>query len=426
MILALLAALQAGAADSLPRVSLAEALGQGVRLDPGYVRAFTSVNTAEWSRRAAIITFVVPSITASSDQSFFSRDQFNIGTGQQARRNASARLDARLEIFTGGRKLAELSRARAELEGAEAGERQARYLAALFIEGTYYEVLGGRELLEVARSRSRRAEEQLAVARARVVSGAAVQSDSLQLLLELNSARVQLLRAESAVRTARLELGRRIGRRTAVDAAPLDTLPLPDLPLDLPAVLTMALEQGPEYRVARANERQAEATLRARRGAYLPTIAVSGNLSSFDENWFPTALTRRTGVISLSFPLWDNGQRELNMARARAARDVARAVREDLERGAAADVTTAYDAYTTARATLELDRNALLVARENFRVQDTRYRAGATTILDLLEAQDQLTQAEANVVRSRYAARLAIAGLEVILGTRLLNDRTEP
>jgi len=68
----------------------------------------------------------------------------------------------------------------------------------------------------------------------------------------------------------------------------------------------------------------------------------------------------------------------------------------------------------------------VLVARENFRVQDTRYRAGASTILDLLEAQDQLTAAEAAVVTADYAARLAVAGLEAILGRRLLKDRTEP
>jgi outer membrane protein TolC len=211
-----------------------------------------------------------------------------------------------------------------------------------------------------------------------------------------------------------------------VDAAPLDTVPLPDLPYSLPQLVSLALESGPEYRAARANERQADAVVRGRRGSYLPTIAISGNIAAFDENWFPDALTRRTGVISLSLPLWDNGQRELNLARARAAREVAIAIREDLERGAEADVTLAYDTFITARATLDLDRNALLVARENFRVQETRYRAGASTILDLLEAQDQLSAAEANVVRSRYAIRLAIAGLEAVLGRRLMNDRTEP
>ncbi|HKP29954.1 MAG TPA: TolC family protein, partial [Gemmatimonadales bacterium] len=237
---------------------------------------------------------------------------------------------------------------------------------------------------------------------------------------------VSLLRAEAAVRSTGLQLGRLTGRRGAVDAVPLDTADVPDLPVSLPDAVTLALQQGPEYRIARANESQASSILKARKTAYIPTASISGSYSMFDEDWFPDATRRRSAVFTVAIPLWDNGIRELNVVRARASRDVARAVREDLERGAEADVTTAYDAFLTARASFHLDRNAVLVARENFRVQDTRYRAGATTILDLLEAQDRLTEAEASLVQSRYATRFAVAGLEAILGRRLLNDRTEP
>jgi outer membrane protein len=426
MILALLAALQLSSADSLPRITLAEALAQGVRLSPDYVRSIGSISSAEWSRKAATLAFIIPSVTAVTDYGVFSPGQFNVATAQVASTNASLRLFGSLEVFSGGRRIAEVARAKAELEGAHATEVQSRYDAALNIEGTYYEVLGSRELLEVARGRERRATEQLAVARARVVSGAAVQSDSLQLVLELNEARVSLLRAEAAVRSTRLQLGRLTGRRGAVDAVPLDTTDMPNLPVSLPDAVGMALQQGPEYRIARANETEFAAVLKARKAAYLPTVTLSGSFQMVDENWFPDALKRRSALIAVSLPLWDNGNRELNIVRAKADRDVARAVREDLERGAEADVTTAYDAFLTARASFDLDRNAVLVARENFRVQDTRYRAGATTILDLLEAQDQLTFSEANLVRSRYATRFAVAGLEAILGRRLLNDRTEP
>ena len=62
MILALLAALQVSAADSLPRITLAEALAQGVRLSPDYVRSIGSISSAEWSRKAATLAFVIPSV----------------------------------------------------------------------------------------------------------------------------------------------------------------------------------------------------------------------------------------------------------------------------------------------------------------------------------------------------------------------------
>ena len=83
----------------------------------------------------------------------------------------------------------------------------------------------------------------------------------------------------------------------------------------------------------------------------------------------------------------------------------------------------AYQAYNVARASAGLAANAVLVARENLRVQDERYRAGATTIIDLLTAQVALTEAEAGLVQSRFTTRLARAGVEAILGRRLTATR---
>lgn len=429
MIGALLAtglALAAGSrppADSTPRLTLAEALARSARVDPGYVAALGNVGSAEWARRSALALLVLPSITVSSDMSFYSTEIFNIGTGQRTNRNVTARADARFELFTGGRKLSELARTSAELDASRATEVQARYLSALGTEADFYSVLGGQELLQVARNRLQRAEEQLVIARARVVSGAVVQTDSLQLLLELNQARVALLREEARVLVARLQLGRRVGLAGPVDAVPVDSAPPPPLPLDLRAAVALAAEQAPEYRIAQANERAAAAALRARRASYLPQLSVAANLSSFDDSFFPSQLTRSTLTLSLSFPLWDGLQRELGMARARAARDVARVVREDVLYLTEADVTQAYTAYETARATVDFSVQAVVIARETFRVQDARYRAGASTILDLLEAQTRLTEAEAQLVQARYATRLALAGLEAVLGTRLFDAK---
>jgi outer membrane protein TolC len=423
MIAGLLLAASIVAGDSVPRLTLAEALTRAAGLDPGYVRALGNVTSAQWARRSAISILVAPAITVSSDYTAFSRPQFNIGIGELASTIVSARADARFELFAGGRKVSELSRTAAELEGARATELQARFLSALVTEFDFYAVLGGQELLDVARDRLRRAEEQLVIARARVVSGAVVQTDSLQLLLELTQARVALLREEAGVLVARLRLGRRVGIPGPVDAVPVDTAMPPPLPLDLREAVALGAEQGPEYRIALANERAADAAVAGRKGSYFPQLNVAANLSSFDDRFFPNNLTRSSLTFSLSFPVWDGFQRELNLARARAARDVARAIREDVLRATEADVTQAYLAHHTARNTVLLAWQSVAVARENFRVQEARYRAGASTILDLLEAQTRLTEAQAQLVQSRYATRLALAGLEAVLGRRLFETK---
>ncbi|MDH5283158.1 MAG: hypothetical protein OEW80_04680, partial [Gemmatimonadota bacterium] len=53
--------------DSLPQVTLAEALKEATRYDPDYVQAAGFVAEATWVRRAAMLVFVLPSITASAD-----------------------------------------------------------------------------------------------------------------------------------------------------------------------------------------------------------------------------------------------------------------------------------------------------------------------------------------------------------------------
>src|SRR6266571_3703462 len=387
--LALLLALQGAGSpqtsDSLMQITLREALQRAAQLDPNYVSAIGQVDNAAWARRNAFAVFVLPSVTVNVNQQhtdpagfFFTDSLLRLKT------TWSAQLNARYDLFTGGQKFAELARSGAALEGAHADELRQRFATALLTESDYYAVLQNAELDRVARERLRRAREQLAVARARVASGAAVSTDSLTLRLELTRAQVAQLQQESALRVARLELGRRVGAAGPVDAAPLDTAAAPELPLSLADAISDAARQGPQYRVAAANERAAGAAYRSELGNYLPHASLSFNAFSYDTAFFPKLFKPTNFTLAISFPLWNSGQRELALSRARVNKDVAHAIREDMDRGVQQDVTAAYDGYTTARATADLAADGVAVARENFRVEQSRYGAGATTILDLI------------------------------------------
>ena len=272
---------------------------------------------------------------------------------------------------------------------------------------------------QVARRRMERAESQLAVSRSRVLSGAAVQTDSLQVVLELMRARVDLLREEAGLDVARAELGRRVGRSVAVDAAGADTLPAPALPISLADAVQIALEQSPEIRTAEAQARSSAAIVRARKSYYLPWVTLTGTAAAYDDKFWPTATDRSSGTITISLPIWNNGLREIALTQAKVNHDVDLAIRDDLQRGALADVTRSYSAYQTAAEAAIIAAEAVIVARENYRVQETRYRAGAVDIIEFLNGQVDLADAEAGLVQARYATKLALAGLEVILGRRL-------
>lgn len=404
--------------DTIPTVTLEEALRAAVDVDPNYVQAVGQLEVADWGRRAVRLALLTPSVSMNAGYSRSSSSQFNIGTGARASANGFYSVDASYTLFNGGTNWQNARRAGEQLEAAEAGELGQRFLSALETERDYYEVLGATELLEVARDRATRAGEQLALARARVVSGATVHSDSLQILLEVQRADAELMRREAALEVAQLQLGRRIGAGGPLNAAPLGPDATGPLPLTLAEAIHLAVSQGPRWRTARATERAAEAAHGAGRGSYLPTIALGASLSAFDDKFVPTETRRRSIGINLSWSLWDGGRRELGLARSAAERDLARAIRVDLERSARRDVTEAYAGYDVARRTLLLARSAVTVATEVLRVQEARYRAGQSTVLELLDAQSQLVQTQAGLVLDRYALRLAKTTLEAILGRR--------
>jgi outer membrane protein len=413
-------------ADSVPRITLEEAIRRSAQLDPDYVKALGQIENAEWGRRAAVLAFFVPSVQFGLNETKYSQQFFNpANPANPTSTLVVGQAAANYEVFS-LRKFSELSRTKADLASAEAGELEQRFQAALETESSYYDVLVNQELGRVTRERELRARQGLAIARARVTSGAAVQTDSLQLTLELIRAQVEILRQQNALRTAQLELGRRVGAAGPVDAVAPDTAPAAQLPISLTEAVRIGLDQGPQYRAARANETSAAAALRSFRGDYLPVFSIGGQHQRYDTQIFPGAANITSVTFSVSFPLWNNGQREIEVSQARVNRDVARAIREDLERAVRRDVSSAYDTYETARAAVELAQVGVTVGLQNYRMQELRYRSGASTILDLLDAQVNLAQAEADMVQARYQTRLALARLEAILGRRLFSNKDLP
>ncbi len=403
---------------SAPIVTLGEARRRAAAVDPDAVAARSRVETAAWERRTARTNLLTPTLTGNVSYLHFSEPFFNFGTGSISPNATAATLEASY-LLLGAGKLGILKSSRASLESAEASEVAERFRTALATDAVYFAVLADRELSRVAADRLKRAQEQFGIARVRVQAGEAISSDSLQLLLEVNRARLAVLSRDSALATSRLRLGGQIGVPGAVDAAAIDTAIPPPLPLTQDEATAEMRARGPDVEAARADERRADAILGAERERYLPRITLGATTGAYDSELFPSALRRSQVAVTVSLPFWDGGARELAVARLAADRNVARARRNERERSAAELIAQAYHGYLTSRAGIELALVGVAVSTENYRVQGARYREGATTILDLLEAQVALSEAEASLIQSRFAARLALAQIEALLGRRV-------
>ena len=403
----------------IPVVTLAEARSRAAVIAPGTIAARAELNAALWERRSATAQLLTPNLTASTSYTRFSSPFFNFGTGTITPNSTNATLQASYTLL-GARKFAELSRSRASVASAEAEEVAAVFGTALATDRAFYAAVADRELLRVAADRLTRAQEQLAIARVRVTVGEAIAADSLQLLLEVNRARLAALRADSALAVSRLRLGREIGMTGPVDAATPDTSAPPALPISLEEAVAELRASGPVLQAARADERRTRAALSVERNAYLPELSIIGTAGAYDARFFPSALYRRQLSLNVSVPIWNGGQREVGIARARALHNISAAQLADQERAATQVMSESYYGYETARAGVELARSGVAAAAENYRVQRARYGGGAGSILDLLEAQVALSESEVELIRSRQSARLALAQLEALLGRRIL------
>jgi outer membrane protein TolC len=408
-------------ATSAPVVTLSEARQRAISVDPNSVAAIQRIRVAGWERRAATADLFAPRLNGSISYIRFSEPFFNFGTGSISPNAAAASLEASYVILGAG-KLGALKSSRAALESAEANETAVRFQSAFYTDAAYFSVLAARELSRVATDRVKRAEEQLAVARVRVVAGEAIASDSLQFVLELNRARFSQLRQDSAVVASRYQLGSLIGLPGPADAAPFDTTGLPALPFTEEQAVAELRERGPDVEAARAEEKRAESELGAERERYLPALTLSATTGAYDSELFPNALKRSQVQVAMVLPFWDGGQRELSVARLQAERTNARSRREQRERSAGERIAQSYHGYETARAGIALALVGVAAASETYRVQRARYGEGATNILEMLEAQIALSEAEAALVQARYSSRLALSQIEALLGRRVFES----
>jgi outer membrane protein TolC len=410
-------------AQEPPAMSLEQAIEAALRHSPLMAQAEGAVLNAESGERSALGAYL-PSLSLRSGSTRSSATRYNqqtatIITGAPAV-NYTAGLSSSIDLFTGFRRGAESNRAHAQTTAAEAGLVQQRFQVVLTTKRAFFDVLRADELIRVSAARVERAQEGLDAAKRRSQVGSSTQSDVLRSQLELNNARQALAQAENQQRSATYALGRLVGATGAVGARSDGSLDPRPLNLDREALAQEVLRQAPAVRAAEASSGSADASARAARAQYLPTVSASAGYDFSNRELAIATGTKSWSLgVSLSYPLFNRFQREDNVGRANVAANIARTQLEDARRTARAELERILGSLELAEQQVELTEEAVRVAEEDMRVQQERYRLGVSTILDQVTSQANLVQAEVNRITARYDYQTARAELEALLGREL-------
>jgi outer membrane protein TolC len=123
--------------------------------------------------------------------------------------------------------------------------------------------------------------------------------------------------------------------------------------------------------------------------------------------------------LGVRWTLFNGFQRELNIAQQEGNQDLAEANASDAQLQVQAELITALAQLDAARQRIQITGISVAAATEDLRVQQERYRLGASTIVDLLTSQEALNQAEVDVVNARFDYLRAKAQIEALIGRNL-------
>ena len=409
------------AAAQQVEVTLPEAIQRALLVQPAMVQARGDDRNAGASYRAALGAFLpTVSTSASALRNSTPRRDPNTDVVYPPGYSYSVGLGANVDLFDGFRRFADRSAAGATSDAAQAGVVNQRFQVALQTKQAFYNALAREELVRVAGSQVRRAQQQLQISIEKLRAGSATRSDSLRSTVDYGNARIALLQAQANLATAQANLGRQIGVDQPVRAVPDTTLPPPP---DTAALRAITIEATPQVEQADAQAHAAGAQLTSARAQYLPTLSLSysNSQNSLDPPWqglsgYNESFSWRFGV---SWTLFNGLTRERNQVSASAARDLARARAADTRRMVSAQLIQQLAAIATTYEQISIARANVAAATEDLRVQNERYRVGAATILDLLTSQTALTEAEQNLVQTRFNYLIARAEVEALVGRTL-------
>ena len=438
-----------------PQLTLREVIERALAVSPIVASGVGSLKDAHAFERVArgtyLPTIAVGSTATSTGQSTGSRSGSGSSAGvgrvdtTRAGSNASSvsnfatiGLGATIDVFTGGRRRALKDEARAGVRGATSTLDSARYAARFHAESTFYEVIRARDLVQVAQSGLTEADLLVRYTRDMFRAGTVTKSDLLRAQLQSVTLQTQLFAAKDTLLAAVYALGWLTGANGPVGAmSDSASEAIRPLSLDDTAVVRVAVESSPMVVGTIETLAIRQAALRSARALYSPTITASAIYNKATISTLPgtasgNGLTTATGAVpaiagrpgwavSLGtvYPVFNGYQREDSVARAQAALFVAQSIANDAVRLARSTAARLLSTLHTSSATIALDVEAVRSAREDLRVQLARYRAGISTMLDVLTSQLALDQAGYNLAQARNRYHTSRAALEALIGRRL-------
>jgi outer membrane protein len=303
----------------------------------------------------------------------------------------------------------------------------------------YFNVLVAIESLAAAETQETALKKQFDFASKRLEVGLAPITDVHEARAQYDSARANTIVVRNALEDAYQALVEITGRPVRnLKGLPADFQPALPSERDADAWVAAAVDNNPALKAKQLKVQASEADVTTARAGHLPTLYFNGSYgknaswgdSTFTSSNPPFSSTFPTGNegrgpsfgVTLSVPIFAGGATQSRVRQALAQRDVASDELEQQKRGLERATRNAYQTLVAGISEVEARRLALVSAQSAYDASQVGLEVGTRTVLDVLNNQQTLFQAQLAYARARYNFLQNRLLLEQAAGTLDIDD----
>jgi outer membrane protein len=312
-------------------------------------------------------------------------------------------------LYTGGRASAALSASQADVQAGLQNVRRVESVVLLNVITAYVDVRRTLEALRISQDNVARLRRQLEESQARFDVGDVTRTDVAQ-------AQARFAAAQAGLSTAQANLGiARASYAALVGQSPADLAPEPSLGNILPATIDEAFAEAernnPQILGAEFTEQASRARVSQARAARRPTVSFNGNVTESTGAQFANNGRTITTTFQATMPLFTGGLTSSQIRAALERNNADRLTLENTRRTVLQSVSQAWNQLLGARAGLVSNEEQVRATKLAYEGVKQEQEVGLRTTIDVLNAEQELRNAEFALVGSRrdeYVAASAV------------------
>ncbi|RNC80027.1 MAG: TolC family protein [Balneola sp.] len=410
--------------QSVQKITLQDAIQ--ISLENNYLlkQAENNLALADESIRSEYADFL-PSLNSSASYSRQTGRQFvqeTLTFDDVTSQSINGSVSTNLTIFNGFENIISLRQSQIAQTSAEDRLQREKETVIFNTATRFLQVLLDTQLLENAQENLSYSERQLEQIQAQVEVGSRPQVDLFNQEATVANNELTVTQNENTLVLSRLNLIRQlqidplgdyefvvpeIGDEQASSANPSA--------YSLEELIDEALATRADYRTAEANIKNFELQLQLSKTRLIPTVGANASISSgysdqyslfgesvsFNDQFFDQRINRTYG-LSLSIPIFQNWDRMYNIESSKVNLKNAELGLDDTRLGIIQEVTQAFTTYSAYVKAYEASTKARVASEKAFETEQERYNVGASTLVELTQAQANFVQAQSNYTRDLY------------------------